>query len=121
MRHYLKRRNQAKRTVKEAKRKSWEGFGNVVENNARGKNTRNFWKIIKTIGGKYGKQIQNIKDDNNSISENMAVLEVWKIYFEKSFTKLRQIFEEAQENAAGSDRIASELIKYGGMEVKATY
>lgn len=86
-RKYIEKRNEVKRVVREAKRKSWEEFGNMVESKARENNTRDFWKTVKAIRGKFGKRIRTIKEGGNLISNKEAVLQVWRKHYEDKFRK----------------------------------
>ena len=61
--------------MKEAKLKSWEDFGNMIEDEAKEKNTKDLWKTVRSLRGKYGKQRRVIKEGNKFVSEKNAILE----------------------------------------------
>ena len=63
--------------VKEAKAKSWEDFGNDIENKAKENNTRQFRKTIKALGGKkYRKKVRSIKQGNKLITVKKSLLRI---------------------------------------------
>jgi hypothetical protein len=69
--------------VKEAKENSWIEFGEETESNYQ-RNNHRFWKILKGIRGKYGKQVRSVKDRNDVlVTKTAVVLAVWKDYFEE--------------------------------------
>ena len=85
LKNYRNLRNEAKKVVKEAKQKSWEEWGNKVEETYT-KDHRQFWKLIKNLRGRYGKPVRSMKDENNVIqTETNEVLEVWRKYYSKKF------------------------------------
>lgn len=144
---YVRLRNEAKAAVKASKTKSWEEFGNTVESKAREKDTKQFWKIVKSLRGKYGKSIRSIKEGNKLMTGKEEVLEAWQKHYRKIFEDDDKVdtsitygpYLEVQNEdiegeihqmevisaiarmkigkAAGADGIAPELIKYGGPEM----
>lgn len=138
---YIEIRNEAKRLVREAKNKSWEDFGNSVEEDYRG-NNRIFWKRLRSMRKKYGKPCKSVRDENNKLAtESKEVLETWRKFYGKKFedtdrTEESEIREDLVGNmsisreevkaavkmiktgkAAGSDGIAPEMIKKGGTKM----
>ena len=145
---YIKTRNEAKKEVKEAKAKSWEAFGNKIQENFRN-NKREFWMMLKGLRNKRCKGVRSVKDKNNLLkTKTTEILEVWKTHYEEYFKEVKRPNEEQEENelirdeeserermiemtelelaikrmrvgkAAGYDDISPEFIKYGGPEMK---
>jgi cytochrome c556 len=86
--NYRTARNEAKQTVKEAKENSWIEFGEEMESNYQ-RNNHRFWKVLKSIRGKYGKQVRSVKNRNNVlVTKTAEVLAVWKDYFEEKFCRV---------------------------------
>ena len=144
---YINKRNNSRDTLREAKQKSWEEFGQDVENNFRN-NKKNFWNTVKGLRRGERKQIRNIKDKEGKLqTDEDKILRTWKKHYENKFkqiennnnqgqapnVQLEQVIEEeatiSQEEvqiaikatktgkAEGYDQIAPEFIKYGGEEV----
>jgi hypothetical protein len=63
---YIKKRNYAKRVIREAKADSWVQFGNEVEE-LFGEDKRKFWTIIKSLRGKYGRRVRSVKNRENKL------------------------------------------------------
>jgi hypothetical protein len=86
--NYRTARNEAKQTLKEAKENSWIEFGEETESNYQ-RNNHRFWKVLKSIRGKYGKQVRSVKNRNNVlVTKSAEVLAVWKDYFEEKFGRV---------------------------------
>ncbi|XP_022202659.2 uncharacterized protein LOC111059327 [Nilaparvata lugens] len=62
-RMYVEKRNEAKRTIRLAKTNSWEEFGQDLQHQHGHDNGRSFWKIVKCLKEKFGKQIRTIADE----------------------------------------------------------
>ena len=63
---YIQKRNNSKDTVKQAKQKTWEKFGENIETNSRN-NKKDFWRTIKGLRHRERKRIRNIKNEKGDI------------------------------------------------------
>ncbi|XP_039291025.1 craniofacial development protein 2-like [Nilaparvata lugens] len=94
---YVEKRNVAKRTVKLAKIESWENFGRDLQNLHGRENGRAFWRTVKQLRGKFGKQTRSIVDENGRlVSQLEEVMERWRRYYENKFQR--------NENETGFDQ-----------------
>ena len=80
---YVRRRNMAKETVKQARSKSWEDFGKEIEENDQ--ENILFWTTVECMRRKKGKQIRNIKVNQNHLV-TADILEVWRKHYEGKFS-----------------------------------
>ena len=81
MEDYKIKRNKCKKIAKEAKKKTWQEFGENLEEKFNQDN-KDFWKIIRYTRGKYGRKVRSIKDKENNLKvETEEVLEVWREHF----------------------------------------
>ncbi|XP_039285392.1 uncharacterized protein LOC120351601 [Nilaparvata lugens] len=83
---YVEKINDAKRIVKLAKMKSWQDFGQDLQDKHGQNNGRAFWKVVRCLRGKYGKQVRTIVDEEGrSLSQKEEVLDRWRSYYENEF------------------------------------
>jgi hypothetical protein len=53
------------------------------------RNNHRFWKVMKSIRGKYGKQVRSVKNRNDVlVTKTAEVLAAWKDYFEEKFGRV---------------------------------
>ena len=65
---YKNKRNEAKRIVAEAKKKSWEEFGKEIEESFH--ENKNVWTTVKHLRGNMGKKVRSVKDKNGQLQTN---------------------------------------------------
>lgn len=126
---YIRKRNEAKATIKIAKTRSWENFGDELEDKFK-HNNRQFWSAIKALKGNKPKRIWNIRDKNNELkTESGDILAAWKEYYEEKFkedngateenTDLRtEQINETIENGNIQDEISQEEVEYAIWKLK---
>lgn len=139
---YKQKRDEAKTEVNRAKVESWEDFGREMEANYK-TNQGKFWRTIKKLRGHRREKIWNIEDKNKDLkTETEDILEVWNTFYGEKFGCERIQEEDEVEDqmevdqeitqdeiqlvikalktdkAPGKDEIASELIKWGGLEME---
>lgn len=137
---YNTTRRRVKNIIKNAKRKSWEDFGNEIQESYTS-NNRRFWARVRAMKEEKRKEIAGVKDKQNNLQTNVAnILRVWKEYFEDKFNTeteeqeqdneqeaeeaelegiSRDEIKEAMQNiktgkAGGEDKLDPEMIKYLG-------
>ncbi|XP_039291249.1 uncharacterized protein LOC120352957 [Nilaparvata lugens] len=80
---YIQYRRQVKKEVREAKAKTWEEFGQNLEEKYN-KDNKIFWKMVKGLRGRRVKEVRSIRNgDGILVSEQKDVLEAWRRYYEE--------------------------------------
>lgn len=78
---YKEQRIKVKIMIKEAKQKSWEEFGEKLEENSK-ENQKLFYKTLKNMRNKTETRAKSIKDRNGQlISDEKDIMDRWKEYF----------------------------------------
>ena len=141
---YVEARNEVKQAVRSAKQKSWEEFGQEIEDQHKN-NNKKFWTTVKNIRKGYKKPVRNIENKQKQIvTETSEVLEVWRTYYEETFkdtnetnieinsqnketesieeitmTELESAIKRVKlGKAAGWDNITPEMVKFTGEKAK---
>lgn len=82
---YDRLNKQAKDTVKKAKKKSWEEFGEEINKGFKNRG-RKFWTRIKSLRGKGKHDLSGIKDRNNKLLiRTTEISERWRQFLSEKF------------------------------------
>lgn len=105
---YVNKRNLCKNVIMNAKRESWERFGEELERNYRQENSK-FWKFLRSQRGKFGKRVRSIRNENGELKvKTDEVLEAWRRHYEDKFTETHTVASIGGRGQRGTDAPSSD-------------